>query len=114
MTGGWSALEGRLARVHAILEGVEALPCGLRRFVATARRVDRRLSQLHAWNVARAVRENRPRRDAHDQLRPHRLADQRIVLAHRRCAIDAQAPRLAVHGDEQDSDVWIDQYVVQA
>src|SRR5687768_12510596 len=41
------ALERRLARMHDILEGGEALPVGLGRLMAGPRRVDRGLLQLH-------------------------------------------------------------------
>jgi hypothetical protein len=41
--------------VHAILEAIEALPCRLPRSIAGARRIDRRLDELHGWNVARAI-----------------------------------------------------------
>src|SRR5215469_13743486 len=106
-------LEGWLARVDVAFEIVKALPCGLRWLAAGARRVGRGLDELHVRDIARAVRKNRARCDAYDELRADRLGEERIVLAHPRLAIHAQALRFAMHCDKQDSDARIDEDVAK-
>ena len=55
-------------------------------------------------DVARAVREHICSRDANDQLRLRVLGEQRVVLAHRRDAVEAQA-LAAFEVDEQQPDL---------
>src|SRR5215813_4087608 len=108
-----SPLKRRLARVDAIFEIREILPCGIRRFMAGSRHVDRRSDQLHARYVTRTVRKDGPCSDAHNELRAHCLTQQRVLVTHRCLAVDAKPLRLAVHGDEQHTNAGIDQNIAQ-
>src|SRR5262249_10132778 len=108
-----STFEGGLARMDAAFESVETLPCRLRCLVPFAWRVDRWFCEPHGRNVARTVRKNCFRSYAHNELRSHRIGEQRIVVAHRRDPVDAQPSRLVVHRDEQYPDVRIDQDISQ-
>src|SRR5258708_26666212 len=102
-----------MARVDVILEILEILPRGIRRFTAGSWRVDRRFDQLHGRNVTWTVRKDRPRGDTDDELCAHCLNQERILVAHCCLAIDAKALRLAVHGYEQHSNAGIDQNIAQ-
>jgi hypothetical protein len=51
---------------------------------------------------------------ANDELRADGLGQQRIAVAHAGAAVDAQAFRLVVHGDEQQADIGIDDDVAEA
>src|SRR5579871_5262986 len=91
-----SSPERRPARMDAVLELVETLPCRFRWILSGTRHIFRRLDRLHGQNVARAIRKDCARGDANDELRAHGLRQQRIVVAHAGTAVDAHAPRLAV------------------
>ena len=84
-----------------VAEHLESLPRRHRRRDARARHVGRRLGQLHAVDVARAVREDVRRAHAHDELRARELIAQRVVRQHRRQAVHAQPPRLLEVDEEQ-------------
>src|SRR6266436_1277756 len=64
---------------HGVLELRKTLPGGLRRIDAGARRIDRRLDELHLGYVARTVWIDRARLDPHNQLGADGASDQRIV-----------------------------------
>src|SRR5262245_14907015 len=59
------AAEGRLARVHVVLEVGEALPRRLDGVLVGLGHIFGRLGQLQLGNIARAVREDGARLDAH-------------------------------------------------
>ena len=100
--------------MHRVLEAVEGLPGRLRRLALRLRRVDRRAGHLHVRDIARAIGEDGARLHAHDQLRADGLAEQRIVLAHRRAAVDAQPLGLVVQRDEQQADMRVHDDVAEA
>ena len=101
--------------MHVALEVGEALPGRLDRVLAGPGHVLGGLGQLQLGDVARAIGEDGARLDAHDQLRPDRVAPAAGPRARpSRRAVDAQAPRLLVHVDEQQADVGIDEQIAQA
>src|SRR5262249_43809910 len=105
--------EGWLTWMHTVLEIIKILPLRLGCLMPRLRCIERRFDQSHGRNVARAVRKNCLRRNAHDQLRADGLAEQSIVLTHGGDAIDAQTSPLPMHGDEQNADMRIDQDIAK-
>src|SRR4051794_41072847 len=102
-----SSLECRLPRMDAVLEIRKTLPRRLRRILSGERHVDRRFDRTHRRNIARTIRKDRVRGHANDQLSADGLRQQRIAVAHAGAAVDAQAPWLVMHGDEQQADIGI-------
>ena len=103
---------GGVVRRQHVAGPVGALP--LRHGGLLGRRAGRTraLDDLHAVDVARAVREDLGAPDADDELRAGEAAEQRVVGSTLGDAVEAQAPRPpAVEVDEEQPDVRVDAQV---
>jgi hypothetical protein len=97
----FAATSATLSSWQHVGKHLELLPRRYRWLDSRARHIRRRLGQLHAVDVARAVREDVRCADTHDELRACEFIAQRVFSLHRRQAVHSQPSRLLEVDKEQ-------------